>query len=382
VTRTLPADDETRKSVSANTHSRPSDGRSGLSSPRAATSVRRKKPDYDSGTWIDESHRRDKLAPVRLEWERRASSLNRSIADAAPGAPELPQLQRCRSYAVARVARLTADLAPRLASCGDEGLPIACACGLVGAKKTCRQWWLCGDCRAKRTPQLGADIRRGLDAALSAAVTEWGSRGGIGMRPQLVLLTLTQAHSGDLGADQTALADGWRKLYKRMHEDHGSCPYVGVWEVTRGRDGLGHVHMHIAVVWRYRDWARIRAQWVAACPTSQYLTFIAKRKDGKASSPSSVAKYLGKYLSKGADVGGFDARLRAEVSAAFYNQRSVISSAYFWRRHEKCCAKCHERYRLIEIEPVSCFDRIAGGQVINVYGHGLEPPANAGPIPR
>ena len=49
--------------------------------------------------------------------------------------------------------------------------------------------------------------------------------------------------------------------------------------------------------------------------------------------------------------------MRAEVSAAFYNQRSVFTSAFFWRRIAKCCAKCHERYRLVEVEP---YDRVAG----------------------
>lgn len=277
---------------------------------------------------------------------------------------EQTRLKSCRAYAIARVARLTADIAPRLVSCGVESLPVACGCGLVGARKTCRQWWLCGECRAKRSPSLAADMRKGLDAALSEAVSDWGAEGARGTKPAIVLVTLTQAHSGDLVADQTALAVGWRKLYKRMHEDYGSCPYVGVWEVTRGADGLGHVHLHIACVWRYRDWSRVREQWLAACPTSQYLTFVKNRKDGKASSPSSVAKYLGKYLSKGADLGGFDARLRAEVSAAFYNQRSVITSAHFWRRIVKCCAKCHERYRLVEIEKPSPFDSIPMGALV------------------
>lgn len=330
--------------------------------------------------WIDEQHRRDRLSPVRARWEARASALNADIGTLAADNPwhgDLPQLKRCRAYAVARVARLSADMLPRLSWCGTESLPIRCGCGYVGARKTCRQWWLCGSCRAKRSPSLAANIRSGLDASLSAAVSEWGARGGVGMKPQIVLLTLTQAHSGNLSADQTALASGWRTLYKRMHEEHGAFPYVGVWEVTRGTDGLGHVHMHIAAVWRYRDWGRIREQWVRACPSSQRITFVAKRKDGKASSPSSVSKYLGKYLSKGVDLSGFNGTLRAEVSAAFYNQRSVITSAYFFRRREKCCRKCNERYRLVE-EPKPTLDElIPGGQTINLFFHGLEPPPNA-----
>jgi len=278
--------------------------------------------------------------------------LNGRVREAETASPvdavELAAIRRCRAYAVARVARLTADIAPRLASCGDESLPIACACGLVGARKVCRQWWLCGPCRAKRTPTLTHDIRKGLAAALSSEVMRWGDGGGRGMRPQLILLTFTDEHTGDLMRDQTAIAEGWRALYKRMHEDYGRFPYVGVWEVTPGTDGLGHVHLHVAVVWRYRDWERVREQWGRACPTSKYLDIKHRRKDGKDSSPSSVSKYLAKYLGKGADLGAFNGYLRAEVSAAFYNQRSVMTSEGFWQRVEKCCAKCNERYRLVE----------------------------------
>jgi hypothetical protein len=158
-----------------------------------------------------------------------------------------------------------------------------------------------------------------------------------------------------------------------MHEDYGAFSYVGVWEVTPGRDGLGHVHMHVAVVWRYRDWKRIREQWERACPTSNYLDIMERRKDGRDSSPTSVAAYLGKYLSKGVDTAGFDGRMRAEVSAAFYNQRSVLASIGFWRREPKCCAKCRERYRLVEIEMPPIIDRIPSGP-IHLYFHGLEPP--------
>lgn len=363
----------TDENVSGHTTGKLGSG-SGLSSPRGATSVR---PTRKQG-WIDEQHRRDRLSPVRARWEHRASELNAAIgaiASERPFAPELVQMKRCRAYAVARVARLTADIAPRLDWCGSEFLPVACACGYVGASKTCRQWWLCSSCREQRAPTLGADIRRGLDRALTAAVTRWGMNGGRGMRPKIVLITLTQKHSGNVSADQQALADGWRKLYKRMHEDYGAFPYAGVWEVTRGKDGLGHVHMHVAAVWTYRDWGRIREQWVRACPSSQYITFVADRRDGKPSTPASVAKYLGKYLSKGADVGGFDPRLRAEVSAAFYNQRSVISSAYFFRREVKCCRKCNERYRLVEMEKLTRLDMLPAALTLHVCFHGIAPPS-------
>jgi len=360
VTDTLPVDADRHKTVSETTKTfvskitkslRPT-GRSGLGSPRGAKSVRTTKARYDSGTWIDEGHRRERLTPVRVGWETKATNLNREIANLGPEAPELDELKRRRAYAVSRVAKLRGDIAPRLVECGVEPLAIVCGCGPVPARKTCRQWWLCADCRAKRTPSLTRDIRNGLKHALDNEVKEWGRNGGRGQAPQIFLLTLTQQHSGDLGVDQGAIAEGWRGLYKRLNEDNGKFPYVGVWEVTKGTDGKGHVHMHVAVVWRYRDWKRIRAQWETACPTSMYLDIKKRRKDGKDSSPSSVAKYLGKYLSKGADVGAFTPVLRAEVSAAFYNKHSVLTSKGFWRRLTKCCQKCMERYRLSTEDPV------------------------------
>lgn len=341
---------------------------SGLGSPGGATSVRpstKPLPEASQPGWLDENHRRDRLTPVRTRWETRATDLNGRIRDRELGIvdddPEPTEsLRRRRAYAVARCSSLRADLAPRLVDCGTEFLPIACKCGLVGATKNCRQWWLCRDCRRKRTPVLGQDIRRGLEAALSAEVEEWGKQGARGMKPRLILLTFTTKHTGDIGADQESIATGWRKLYKRMHEEHGAFPYVAVWEVTTGRDGLGHVHMHMACVWRYRHWGKIREQWERYCEGSQYLDIKKERRDGEVSSPSSVGNYLGKYLSKGCDVDGFTPYLRAEVSAAFYNQRSVITSLHFWRRIPKCCAKCSERYRLVEIERLPILERYQG----------------------
>ena len=320
-----------------------------------------------------------RLEPVRLRWEARTTALNRDVMALAQGgpSPELDALKRRRAYAVARVARLRADIKPRLEGCGVESLPLACACGLVGAKKTCRQWWLCLECRARRAPQLSAGIRKGLQLALERETEKWGRRGGHGQRPQIILLTLTQKHSGDIVADQQAIATGWRALYKRMHERYGSFPYVGVWEATRGRDGLGHVHMHVAVIWGYRCWKQIRKMWGRACPTSLYLDIKRKRKDRKASSPASVANYLGKYLSKGADASGYTPTQRADISAAFYNQRSVLTSLHFWKKHKKCCSKCQQSYRLVEIEIESIRQRLCDlpEQTINLYFHGLEPPS-------
>lgn len=358
-----------------------SPGPSGLGSPRAATSVRHLPTAETVAGFLDEGHRRNLLEPVRRRWERRATELNGAVMDRElgvavdPDAEPIESLRRRRAYAVARCKRLRADVMPRVAECGTEHLPIACRCGLVGATVSCRQFWLCSTCRAKRTPALGSNIRRGLDRALSAEVEQWGREGGKGQRPQLILLTFTTKHSGNIGADHDAIATGWRKLYKRMHEEHGWFPYAGVWEVTPGWDGLGHVHLHVAAIWRYRDWKRIKAQWRRACPTSMVVDIAPRRKDKKDSTPASVANYLGKYLSKGADTSGFSPRMRAEISAGFYNQRAVITSERFWVKQPKCCPKCHDRYRLVEIELPTLAYRLPN-IVLSLVFHGLEPPSN------
>lgn len=315
---------------------------------------------------------------VRLRWEQRVTKLNSIIGPLEaerPFAPELLRLRAKRAYAVARVARLSADIAPRLDWCGTETLPVACKCGPVNAKKTCRQWWLCEECAKRRAPAMERDIRQSLKRALAFETEAWALDEHPGQKPAIYLLTLTQRHTGNLSTDRDAIARGWRALYKRMHDDYGAFPYVGVWEVTRGDDGLGHVHLHIAVIWRYRDWSRVRGQWLAACPSSSRLDISDGRKDGKESTPSSVAKYLGKYLSKGCDLDAFTPTLRAEVSAAFYNQRSVIASTRFFVRFEKCCAKCGERFALVVPEPKPFEPR---SETLHWYFHGLEPPLACG----
>lgn len=157
---------------------------------------------------------------------------------------------------------------------------------------------------------------------------------------KLVLITLTVRHSGDVEADRNALASGWRRFYKAVNKRWGRYPYVGVWEVTAGRDGLGHVHAHVAVVWPFRDWAEVRELWIAACPESERINFVARRRDGRASEPKGVARYLGKYLSKGAEDSEITPELRADFCAMAYQSRWVFSSKSFWVPWVPVCPGC------------------------------------------
>jgi hypothetical protein len=187
---------------------------------------------------------------------------------------------------------------------------------------------------------MGARMRAGIEAAL---------RPRDGFRPEkMVLLTLTIAHSGDVGRDRAELAAGWRRFRQAYHRRWGWFPYCGVWEVTPGDDELGHVHAHVAVVWPWRDWGEIRALWCAACPRSQRITLVASRRDGKPSTPGSVANYLAKYLAKGSQAIVFTPELMSRVLAGTYNTRWVFSSRGFWQYFEPKCRRCNCRIRVTQ----------------------------------
>lgn len=181
---------------------------------------------------------------------------------------------------------------------------------------------------------MGARIRAGLENAVANA-----PRGH-----RIVLITLTLAHSGDVECDRRELAEGWRKFYKSLHRrGWGRFPYVGVWEVTPGVDGLGHIHAHIAALWPWRDWSICRSLWLAACPRSERITFVAGRRDGHASTPKSCANYLGKYMSKGVDGVDFTRELRTRVVVGTYNTRWVFTSRRFWILFVPLCQGCQCR---------------------------------------
>src|SRR4051812_17561858 len=165
------------------------------------------------------------MAPRRKSWQKRAS--------AATG-------ERRVVYALRRADALARPYRRKLEACSKRGIRVKCGCkGWRGVRLfTCRQHLTCTSCQRARARRMGARMRAGLEAAIAARPGE-----------MIVLVTLTLRHSGDLEVDRKALAGGWRRLYKSLHDEYGKFPYVGVWEVTPGADGKGHLHMHVAVVW-------------------------------------------------------------------------------------------------------------------------------------
>jgi len=265
---------------------------------------------------VDEELYSELMAPRRNLWKSRAAT--------AKGETRVV-------YALRRADALSRPYVRKLARCSKRGVRVKCGCkGWRGVRAyTCRQHMLCETCQVARARRLGRRIREGLEAAFASRPHE-----------KLVLLTLTVRHSGSVDEDRDALARGWRAFYKRLNAAYGRFPYVGVWEVTPGTDGTGHVHAHVAVIWPWRDWGECREMWLQSCPESERITFVARRRDGLDSSPRSVAKYLSKYLSKGLQTAEFSPELRTRVVAMMYGQRSVFTSRRFWQAFVPLCCAC------------------------------------------
>lgn len=248
--------------------------------------------------------------------------------------------RRRKRYAAARVRSLETDMEPRVAGCGVAERWIRCACEGGDARPVkfeCRQRSVCEPCRKRWASR---QRQRMIEAIPGWTAKHRDQRNRAG---RVRMITLTVAHSGQLAADRAELVRGWTGLRKQMHKWFGGAlPYVLVWETTPGKDGLGHEHAHVIVVggpphWNY---AAMQRTWRNVCPRSSHLDIQLARGD----TARAAGMYLGKYASKGAEIGGFGwtDELIAQWIAAHYNQRGVSTSRGFWVPPEPICARCGE----------------------------------------
>lgn len=235
-------------------------------------------------------------------------------------------------YAAARARRLSEPYANRMDGCARAGVPVSCGCKRDVRWFTCRAHLLCKLCRKQRSKRLRAKIGAALEAR-------------IGESPpgnHLVMMTITLAHTGDIGDDRRELNASWKRFRKAYHRRWGSFPFIGTHEVTPGDDGLGHVHAHVVCVWPRGnagdggpgDWGVLREMWLAACPTARRVSFTASRNASRA------ARYISKYVSKGVQTSDFSPELRACVLAGTYNTRWVFTSRHAWVPFVPCCKDC------------------------------------------
>jgi hypothetical protein len=291
----------------------------------------------------------------------------------------------------------------RLASCGEEGVVVECACGRRTVAVRCGARWLCPSCRGQMLKRLRRRLSKALKARVAAARRVGQRRPGF--RREAVLVTLTARHSGDLAADRQRIGEAWRKLRQWMHgrarvqtwrRDHleaqqkawhpplaqpsgwvdtddavGAFDYALVWEATAGDDGRGHVHAHAVVLWPRTDWHRLRLEWKRAIGDDGAEIDLERPTKGGGTDVQNAAFYLCKYASKGVDVAEFSPELAARVIDATYGKRVCSTSRGFWLPEQPCaCPTCRRGFTVVEkpsprraCEPVW---RTHGAQVVIV----------------
>lgn len=301
-------------------------------------------------TWASE------IAPVRDAWAERAQ--DRSI------------LLSQRVYAEGRAGALSGTYAARIADCGqvsdvmtcDGKLSRASTCKSYNRPRGCRQHLTCDVCRIARARRYNGKVRNGLEVQYARARAGarhlswwtkkalrawWRSTGYAPPHMLIVMMTISLRHTGDIRRDRRELAASWQRFRKAYHRRFGAFPFVNVYEITPGRDRLGHVHNHVVCVWpRGRpgdggpgDWQLLRALWDDACRRQGRADFSASEKTEDA------AGYVSKYVSKGVTTAGFDPILAAKVAAGTYNTRWVSSSRSFWLPFTPVCRVCKLKVR-------------------------------------
>jgi len=204
-----------------------------------------------------------------------------------------------------------------------------------------------------------------MDAALRDERRRWyDTYPRRGMLPGIYLITLTAPHTGDMVADRERIGKAVRKLLKHANKREWWSTYALTWEATSGDDGLGHVHVHLAVISSWvpyttanvdevqprkkgeRKKARrgLHEVWMDAVPGAIQPDVSPPNRERNEA--QSAGYYLAKYVTKGIDPVEFTGRKAGELLCAFRSRRKVSTSAGFWERTVPTCECCRQPYRL------------------------------------
>lgn len=254
-------------------------------------------------------------------------------------------LMRSSEWAEHRAQAMALPRAELLAACGKRMRTVRCECGPREVPVGCDQVQLCARCRTRHWRRWRRRITRALDAHVRAARAVWHqTRGaGGGRLPGVYLITLTVPHSGSIVEDRAAIARGWRKLTKIANAEHWWGAYALTYEVTPGRDGKGHVHVHIAAVSGWIPYERLHEAWRSI--TGAVVLDVSAPGSTKR---ASAADYLAKYVTKGVEPGVFTGQKAGELLCAFRGKRKVTTSLKFWvptKDRETLCQTCGTRHR-------------------------------------
>lgn len=257
----------------------------------------------------------------------RAGELERRGLDRA-AAGELASAQ----WALSRARGLGAELRPRIDRCATRARILRCRCGVRPVWYRCGAWAACDRCRERRARRTSARITAGLEAALEGARENWRRAGcARDARPRVHLLTFTVRHEAAVDATLAKLERAWRAWYKRASAEGWVIAYASILEVTPGRDGRGHPHLHVAAVAPFLPFSAMREAWRRATgDRDAQLDAARKRRDGRPSTPRTAARYIAKYASKGVDLAGMTPNLAGRTLAMLWSRRTIRSSRAFW----------------------------------------------------
>lgn len=304
--------------------------------------------------WADLEHIwRERRRREVERWAARAVAM-RALRDSLDDDVSKADAHRRAEYADARARSQAMSRRHRLAVCRRRWITFGCACQRIERPVGCDATLLCDWCRRRHLRRWRRRITKSLAAYHRAEHAAWrAAKRPAGREPHVYLVTLTVGHSGDVERDRRDLWRGWRAWQKWLAvEVGGTFPYAAVWEVTAGRDGLGHVHCHVAAVLPYFDFGSAHAAWRTACPRSSNADYQRVTANGHGRPAQRAAKYLSKYVTKGTEVGDMPGALAGAVLASWYGKRKVSTSRHFWRvqaaRGKACCRRCEHQWSVLE----------------------------------
>lgn len=241
-----------------------------------------------------------------------------------------------------RAARLERRPSEVQDTCGRMAVTIECGCQRLAVPAGCGRPAFCASCEQRKRARVTSRVKR---AIYNLGKQGWlDGRRGPGRRLQWYLVTFTASDTGDPEADRRDLAasfNRWRSwLWGRIGT---ACPYVLAWEITPGATGRGHVHAHALMRLPFVSFEEAGEAWKRAThgrAGDNGLDFGRKDAEGnnrKAPTVHEAARYVAKYLAKGASA-KCSPELVAQWYCAQYARRSYSASQGFWTTKLQPCA--------------------------------------------
>lgn len=286
-----------------------------------------------------------------LQLLHKRSRTQRRAARKATVPTDKVRLSRSAEWAEHRAQAMALPRADLVATCGTRFRTVACRCGRREIPVGCDQTLLCRRCSAKHWKRWRKRVTRSLDGHVRAARGAWASGGRPGKLPGVYLITLTVKHSGSIASDREHLARSWRRLTKVATAEGWWGAYVMVYEVTPGKDGQGHVHIHLAAVSSWVPYDRLHAEWRRIA--GAVVLDVSPPKSGS-TRVSRAADYISKYVTKGVEPQVFTGQKAGELLVAMRGKRKVTTSLDFWRPdrdRETRCRTCHCKHRAVGTPP-------------------------------